>query len=268
MKEKTYFCLNMRKNKYIFLKIVFALSLLCVFLLNACKTYNVDHIDHASIEFTDTMKQDSSLLLIINEYKIYVDSSMNNLIAYSETMMQKGQPESLLGNFVCDLILETALAKFSDSLQLNSNVMVLMNNGGFRSSLPMGGITIGDVYQLMPFDNEIVILKLPGTVMKNVLSSIALKGGMPLAGVELVLRAENWTSASFSGNNFDENNEYFLITSDYIADGGGNIPGLDKYLFYFHSRLKVRDVIIDYFIQMTEESRTADPKLDGRIRYE
>ncbi|PLW94133.1 MAG: hypothetical protein C0592_03850 [Marinilabiliales bacterium] len=238
-------------------------------LFSACRThYKVDHLDHASVEMYDSVMVDSSLLEIIEEYKAPLDSSMNVIVGYSEVVMQKGQPESILGNFICDLILEVCIEQFGDTLPLQDRAMVVMNNGGFRSSLPMGAITIGDVYRLMPFDNEVVILRMPGPEMDNVFSGIAVRGGVPVAGIELILRADEYRAVYFNGNEYDENLDYYVITSDYLADGGDDMSGFDKNTGYIHTGLLVRDVIIDYFKAMTANAQTANPEKDGRIRYE
>lgn len=238
-------------------------------LTSACRThYSINHVDHASMEMIDSIMVDSSMLHIIEKYKAPLDSTMNVVVGYSEKTLEKGQPESLLGNFICDLVLEVVIEKFNDTLSLIGKSMVLLNNGGFRSSIPKGEITIGDVFRLMPFDNEIVILRLPGEQMKNVFSDIALNGGMPVAGVELVLRADNYLRASFSGVAFDETQDYFIITSDYIANGGGSISGLDKNTMYLGTGILLRDAIIEYLIALTQEGITVDPKKDGRIHYE
>jgi len=251
------------------LRLHICLLFVATLFFSACKThYNVDHIDHASVEMYDSVMVDSSMLQIIGEYKTSLDSIMDVIIGYSEITMQKGQPESELGNFVCDLILETCLLEFDDSLDLKNRSMVLMNNGGFRSSLPKGAITVGDVFRLMPFDNEVVILKMPGKAMKDVFRTIAVSGGLPVGGVEITLRADEYTSASFGGQPFDENKEYFIITSDYIANGGDKISGLDQKTMYLHTGILVRDAIIEYFHRISEKAQTANPKKDGRIRYE
>lgn len=252
-----------------FLRLHIFLIVSVAILSTACKThYNVDHIDSVSVEMYDSVMVDSAMLLIIDEYKASLDSIMDVILGYSEISMQKGQPESELGNFVCDLILETCINVYKDSLGLKNKSMVLMNNGGFRSSLPKGAITMGDVFRLMPFDNEIVILRMPGSLMKEVFSTIAVYGGMPLAGIEMILRADEYTSVSFGGNPFDEKEIYFIITSDYIANGGDKIPGLDQNTMYLHTGILVRDAIIDYFRLLSENAQTANPKKDGRIRYE
>ena len=96
---------------------------------------------------------DSISLNIINPYKKSIDSVMNEILCFNKTKMEKGKPESLLGNFVADLCI----------YETNSYDMVdfcLLNNGGLRSSLDHGDITRGDIYKLMPFDNKIVIVKI------------------------------------------------------------------------------------------------------------
>ena len=96
---------------------------------------------------------DSISLNIINPYKKSIENVMNEILCFNKTKMEKGTPESLLGNFVADLcIYETNSYDIID--------FCLVNNGGLRFSLNYGNITRGDIYKLMPFDNKMVIVKI------------------------------------------------------------------------------------------------------------
>ena len=96
-------------------------------------------------------KSDLQVNKIISEYKYGIDSVMNEVLCYSKLEMNKGKPESLLGNFVSDLCLE----QFSNEADI-----CIMNNGGLRNILPKGNVTKGDIYKLMPFENELVVVEL------------------------------------------------------------------------------------------------------------
>src|SRR5688572_22906602 len=137
----------MRKILYIFLASGVVLS---------CTPRHPHFSSTASYQYIQKEKDDSTINAIILPYKEKVDADMNKVIGYSEVAMPKlrDQPETLLGNFVADCAFETA-----QSLDKEVDFCVL-NNGGLRSSLPMGDITIRNVYELMPFDNEIVVVSM------------------------------------------------------------------------------------------------------------
>ena len=85
------------------------------------------------------------------KYKTSLDSLMDLVIGFNKISMIKNTPESNLGNFVCDLILDFINRELKDTLE-GLPCIVVLNNGGFRSSLPEGQISIRDIYSVMPFD--------------------------------------------------------------------------------------------------------------------
>ena len=79
--------------------------------MSACSTqFIIDSKQNSIISVSAT--PDSLITSIINPYKIGIDSVMNEVLCISEIEMTKGNPESVLGNFVTDLCLE----QYSDSL--------------------------------------------------------------------------------------------------------------------------------------------------------
>ena len=73
--------------------------------MSACSTqFIIDSKQNSIISVSAT--PDSLITSIINPYKIGIDSVMNEVLCISEIEMTKGNPESVLGNFVTDLILE------------------------------------------------------------------------------------------------------------------------------------------------------------------
>ena len=58
-----------------------------------------------------------------------------------------------------------------------------MNNGGLRTTLAKGKITRGDIYKVMPFENELVILELNKTDFIGLLHYITASGGEPFSGI-------------------------------------------------------------------------------------
>jgi len=250
-----------------------------IILLSACTLQN----NIASKEnkvIAVSAEADSLITSIIYPYKIGIDSVMNEVLCVSEMEMTKGKPESLLGNFVTDLCLE-----MYDSI---ADICV-MNNGGLRSSLPSGEITRGDIYKLMPFENELVVLELNAEEVYELAEYITKRGGEPFSGLNIysldsieiidskdILHRNNnnitvWMYTSDCRGNYiplgkDDINSYTLkvLTSDYLANGG------DKMSFFNNKNqlkvgLKIRDAIINY----CKLEQTISSKLDGRItRYQ
>ena len=92
---------------------------------------------------------DSTIINIITPYQDAIEDQMNEVLTYTKNNLYKGRPESTIGNFVTDLCLNYTQAH-----------MCVMNNGGLRTNISKGEITRGKLYELMPFENELVVLEL------------------------------------------------------------------------------------------------------------
>lgn len=219
----------------------------------------------SSTSMVNSQKEDELTKQKINTYKQGLDSIMNEVIGYNESFMEKGQPESELGNFVCDLIWMGIDSIIPDSLS-SYPMMVLMNNGGLRAPLPKGEISVGDVFRLMPFDNAMVILKLNGEEMNCLLKFIVGKGGMPVSGLKMSIKDTLPSSVLLEGTPFNKHNTYLVATSDYLANGGDNITCFPKN--YYKTNFLVRVMIIAHYRILNKSKHKVKPYKDHRIYYE
>ena len=217
--------------------------IIALFLLGLLQNpdYQLVEIEHHNSDVSTT-NLDSSIWKIIAPYKEILDSDMNEVLCYAKIDLKKGQPESLLGNWTADLCLEEAQDLFQDTID-----MVLFNNGGLRASLSKGDITKRDIYQLMPFENELVVLSLKLDDVDDLMNYLNYTGGQPSAFSE-------WF-------NMDKL-PFYVLTTDYLANGG------DKMRFFNNKHqnalgLKMRDAIIQYCL----EKDTIASQLDNRHFY-
>lgn len=234
-------------------------------LVASCKPAKNNLQPSASYTYIKNETEDATINKMITPYKATLDSEMNKVIGYSEVAMLKEKGiETLLGNFVADLVLD-----FSKTVDSKTDFCVL-NNGGLRNSLPIGDITIGNVFELMPFDNEIVIVSLDGKNTENIFNYIAEKGGVPVSGITLKLEKLNGnlvpTEIKIGNQNFSKDSTYQIATSDYLASGGDNMNFWSTGTIKPTSK-KLRDAIIDFIRFKTAESKKLNPMLDGRISY-
>ena len=220
---------------------------LAAFLLVSCSVqYNLQ--SHSESIYDVKAENDSTITAMISPYKIGIDSVMNKVLCVSKIEMTKGKPESLLGNFVCDLCLQ----QYSNMADI-----CVMNNGGLRSTLPKGEITKGMIFELMPFENELVILELGSDDYIQLLQYITKRGGEPFAGVNIIMDEKG----SVLSQSLDLNGgKIRVLTSDYLANGG------DKMSFFKGKKqkkvgIKLRDAIINYCISKENISS----KLDNRL---
>lgn len=207
---------------------------------------------------------DSTTYKAILPYKKDHDGQMARVVATSTDAFVKADVESPLGNMFCDAVLyETKLLLGKDSAILSAAVF---NKGGLRNSLPKGNITVGNIFELMPFENQVVLLKLSGTQFNDMCNQIAQKGGIPVGGMRMTIKDNFAKDITVQGKAFDATKDYWVVTSDYLANGG------DNYIFFKNAKERrpmdvlLRDMIITYCTHITAQGKTLIPYSDGRIQ--
>jgi len=247
----------------------FYATVLSILLLAACKSPTIlSKIETTEYILSDTsIAEDSLITEKIRPYSEKMSADMGIVLAQSSQAMSKGLPESLLGNFVADLCFERVKREYKPQ-DGHSVDFAFFNNGGLRKSLPAGNITKGDIYELMPFENELVILTLDAEVLKKLLNFIASKGGEPVSALRFVIKDKTAVDINIGGIALDPNKIYKVVTSDYLANGGDNYSFLSSAINRESTSIKIRDAIIQdlYIAGKTEE--IVNVKLDGRIKNE
>lgn len=232
-----------------------------------CKTYYSSSSAVGMLVPLDSlMLPDSSSLAIIEPYQRAIEIEMNEIISYSELDITKNQPEGLLNNLISDLVLHMCNKHFAEDGQLYD--VVVLNNGGLRAALPKGLITVGDVFRLMPFENETVVLTLTADNFLKMVNYIIQSGGVPFAGMTIKSKQLQLVDLTVNGKPFDENRTYTVVTSDYLADGGDKMQFFNNPVKFKKLSVLLRDLIIDYFKEQNTIGNTIHPVLDGRIVYE
>ncbi|HOI50630.1 MAG TPA: 5'-nucleotidase [Prolixibacteraceae bacterium] len=211
---------------------------------------------------------DSQLVRFYLPYKQELEKDMAEVLAVAETELVKDKPESLLTNFLADLLREEGAVTSRQSGWGITPDLAYFNYGGIRTFLPKGDITVGKIFELMPFENEMVFLKLKGADVQAFLNELASKGGDSVSGVRFGIRENRAVKIMIDGKPLDENAAYWLVTNDYVASGGDNMQMLLNRIDFKNSSEKIRDVIIRHLKAMQERGERISPVLDGRIYHE
>jgi 2',3'-cyclic-nucleotide 2'-phosphodiesterase (5'-nucleotidase family) len=204
---------------------------------------------------------DSSIIKTYLPYKQKMDAQMSAVIGQSAKPLTKGVPESLLGNFFSDAVMYEA-KKIAPGIDFSLST----TNGGLRNNLPAGNITMSAMFELMPFDNELVLLKLKGTDVEQLLNFVATTGGQPMSGITLKIKDKQPVNVLINGLPFDRNKTYLVLVSDYLANGGDNARGLAAPLERKNVGLLIRNALISYVKAQTAAGKIVNAELDGRIK--
>ena len=186
---------------------------------------------------------------------------MDVVIGELEVDLVKSKPNSNLGNWFTDIIYEEANKMFFKEVDV-----AIQNQGGFRlPGIGKGPLTVGRIYELMPFDNMLVVLEIPGPVFKEFLDGIARYGGWPISK-SLSFRITDERVADdikIAGQPFHMDSTYRVALPDYVANGGDSAKYLSD-LPQENSGVFVRDAIIVHLEDLLQSG--AKIEVDDSIR--
>ena len=208
---------------------------------------------------------DSVMEAIVQPYRDSIQNELSTLVAISSTPLIKGKPESKLTNLVSDILLEFGTS-YCQNEKLNSiPTIAYVNYGGLRASLPKGEITVERIFELMPFENEIVMIKISGAAFLLMAEKIAIRGGEGVAGMKLGIRNGLISSLSTGGNPIDPSAFYRIVTNDYLANGGDQMNMFLNPVERINTKMKIRDLLIQSLGDRYKRDGFIDVKEDGRI---
>lgn len=236
---------------------------LFLILLSSCKS--IQHISHSDVTY-QVMKPDSSVVPdvtvtnMIAPYKVQLDTVMHEVIGNLENDLYKQKPESSLGNWVADVMLD---AVKRDGYTADISVV---NYGGLRvPSITAGPLTRGEVYELSPFDNMIMIVDIPGKILDTLFQRMASTGGWPVSrGVKMEMSNKMVTSCLVLNQPVDTNRIYKVATLDYVANGGDDMKCLIP-LTRVQTGKILRDMLIEDALSHKAAGKSITSFVEGRI---
>lgn len=218
--------------------------LACLFFLMACSP-KVNQVASVSPDYYRIDKRqdadDIKISRMIEPYKVQLDKTMNDVIGQVERSMSKDKPNSPLNNWIADVILDQAIDK------VGKVDFAVQNYGGIRvPSIEAGDITVGKVYELMPFDNMVTVIYTDGKIVQQLLDRIAEYGGWPVSkNVQFTIENEKAVEVMINGQPLMPSGKYVFALPDYIANGGDSCFFLSD-LERKDLDLLIRDAIINH----------------------
>ncbi len=231
--------------------------ILIISLSASCKTYF--HLANTSTQSLNVTQDqtDQEVSRLVAPYKNNLDAQMNEVIAVALETMVKARPESTLTNWVADAIQSQSIKAFNRDIDFS-----YQNFGGIRiPELPKGNISLGKIFELMPFDNIVVLVTIEGNDLIRFMQYIADAGGSPVSSnVQMSIQAGKISRCLINGKPINTHQMYTIALPDYIANGGDNAD-------FFKGKAQItKNVLIrDLLIRSAKESKIVKPVLDQRI---
>jgi len=225
---------------------------LTFFLVASCskQNYQVSKIEGKRITITDKEKQDPQIENYIKPYREHINKDLDSVLAYCPETLDKssGKWQTTIGNLMADVTLQRGNTVFMAREKKNIDLCIL-NHGGIRSILPKGNVTARTAFEIMPFENSLVIIALKGEqIFEMVDYFIATKKPHPLSGITFTIGKGNVSkNILVQGKPVENEAIYYVATNDYLSNGGDNMDFFKKGTQKFDLDYKLRNILIDYF---------------------
>ncbi|HPT70762.1 MAG TPA: bifunctional UDP-sugar hydrolase/5'-nucleotidase [Candidatus Cloacimonadota bacterium] len=210
--------------------------------------------------FDDEFLPDEQISNSIKAEQKIAEKGMDEIIGSTSVYLSKENvdAQSLIGNMCTDAMTAEVNADFG-----------FLNLGGVRGQIPVGPITYRQVFDVMPFDNQIVTFTCNGVFLKKIIETRVAGGrhGLLVSGANVIYNKsrpdmDRVTELYIDGKPWDPNKMYKVATTDFLMQGNAGLTLLtsvpeDQITNY---QTNLRDGIVNY-IKKNSPIRT---KIDDR----
>jgi len=231
-----------------------------------CNTYQLpihSETTNLRIDRSSAPVESNAIQDLITPYKSSLDAQMNEVIGYANISLEKAQPECRLGNWIADVL----FLKASQITEVAIDASI-QNYGGIRiPELSKGDITLSKIYEIMPFDNVLVIVEMNGDILQLFFDQMALDGGWPVSeSVQYIISEGKATQLRVHGQRVEDERTYYIAMPNYIANGNGGCDFLIV-LKRIDTRLLLRDILINEVREQKAKGKSIQSKITVRIKH-
>lgn len=202
-------------------------------------------VDWGYTPITADIAADPEIQALVESYRVKLDARFREVLGTSAVFLD-GERERIryeetnLGNFVTDIMRRSTGADIA-----------FLNAGSLRASIDEGPITLEEVFKVMPYENEIVIVELTGRELEQVLRRAFSGtrqdedgGFLHVSGLKVRIRGKEPVDIRADGRPLDPGKTYRVAVTDFMASGGDGYSLLQTKGAY-KTGFPLRELIVD-----------------------
>ena len=201
--------------------------------------------------------QDHAYLQALAPIKENMQREMSQQIGYAPERLWVAGPECPMLNWSADALWEAAKRLSPKPVDI-----AVVNMGGMRCEWPSGPITRQNVFELMPFDNRLVVLTLTGQDILDLCQSFVMTGGQGVAGMRMTAVDGRLADVTVGGKPVNPKANYTVATSDYLSGGADHMDALARYTELWNSDCLIRNLYLEAVLSQD----TVRARVDGRMK--
>ncbi|MFD2543797.1 5'-nucleotidase C-terminal domain-containing protein [Lacinutrix gracilariae] len=237
------------------------------FLTFGCKQekLSLTKIEGKQININDSLAINPEIEAFIKPYREHVNKDLDSVISYAvDTYSKKdGNYNTAIGNLFADAVIQESNIVFNKRTGKNID-MVLLNHGGIRAIISKGNISTRTAYEIMPFENSLVVAEMKGKTIQDSLVHYLTKAkrAHPISGLKIKMDKDfNVIETSINNKPIEANKSYYVVTNDYLYNGGDRMTFFKTNDSLYVLNYKVRNALVDYF----KKTDTINPVIDDRF---
>jgi 2',3'-cyclic-nucleotide 2'-phosphodiesterase (5'-nucleotidase family) len=225
---------------------------------------HLTRIEGKQITISDSLETDLEIETFIKPYREHVNKELDSVLAYAVDTYSKsdGNLNTAIGNLFADVIYDQANPVFNKRTGKNID-MVLVNHGGIRAIISKGNVTTRTAYEIMPFENSVVVAAIKGSQVNALIDYlIKAKRAHPISKLKLVVNKDfDLVEATINNKVIDTSKIYYVATNDYLYSGGDGMDFFKPNDSLYILNYKIRNTLLDYFTKVD----TINPVIDDRF---
>ncbi|HAB27169.1 MAG: hypothetical protein CMP05_09885 [Xanthomarina sp.] len=232
----------------------------------SCKqeTQHLTRIEGKQIAITDSLETDAGIEAFVKPYREHINKDLDSVISYAVATYSKsdGELNTAIGNLFADVIYEQSNPVFKKRTGKDID-MVLVNHGGIRSIISKGDITTRTAFEIMPFENSVVVAAIKGSQVNDLVDYlVAAKRAHPISKLNLTVDTNyQLVDARINNKSIDTSKIYYVATNDYLYNGGDGMDFFKPSDSLYILNYKIRNALLDYFYK----TDTINPVIDDRF---
>ena len=173
---------------------------------------------------SSTIEPDSNLVQEISKFESKIDNLLDEVVTNSTGLFKHSfMDESTIGFLIADSMKEATGADVG-----------LTNSGGIKSNISNGPVTLRNLYEILPFENNLITVELPGYELENLIEQ-SLSGGksgfLQSSGIECLYSNLNPSGCriiqiDIDGKPLEFNSTYTVAINDFMYTNSVDWPEL------------------------------------------
>jgi 2',3'-cyclic-nucleotide 2'-phosphodiesterase (5'-nucleotidase family) len=214
--------------------------------------------------YADDLNADKNILKKFEEAEKTFETELNRVIGKSNnglTISSAG--ESTLGNLITDVM--RGSFEGADFAFITPSVI--------KGNIPKDEIKVSDIYEVLPKDEDLVLLEMEGKDIVSVLEQGAtfFAGMVQVSGIKFQYDNTRFfydrviSAMTANGENVEPDKIYKVVTTESMRRGLDGYSAFSNGKVLKYSELSLRNHLFNYIEMETQRGKTIDREIEGRI---